>query len=145
MLILAIFTELGVPKTGLTPLAYIYRLDTDALVVNGVAMSEVGNGQYKYSFTAWDSAVDYSVIVDSITLSGSERYCYTSISASPIVEDVLSEMDILRLLLAKECGVASGGGSSLIEFKSLDLAKTRIAMSTTMRGDRATVTLDGSE
>lgn len=144
MQILAIFTESSVPKESLEPTIKIFRLDTGALVIDGEPMTEISDGQYSYSFIAWDGSIDYSVICTS-SLSGSEKYAYTSISASPIVEDVLSEMDILRLLLAKECGVASGGGSSLIEFKSLDLAKTRIAMSTTMRGDRATVTLDGTE
>ena len=144
MLILAIFTELGAPKTGLTPLAYIYRLDTDALVVNGVAMSEVGNGQYKYSFTAWDSSIDYSVICDSVTLIGSERYAYSSISSSPVVEDTLSSDDILRILLAKAAGTAVGGGSSGITFKDVTNTKDRIFMAVNMNGDRSTVTLDGT-
>ena len=144
MLILAIFTELGTPKAGLTPLIYIYRLDTDALVVNGVAMAEVGGGQYKYTFTAWDSALDYGVRCDSVTLIGSERYAYTAISASPIVEDTLSADDILRLLLAKSVGTADGGGGSLINFKSIDTTKDRISMAVDMHGNRSTVTLDPS-
>jgi hypothetical protein len=145
MLILAIFTELGTPKAGLTPLIYIYRLDTDALVVNGVAMAEVGGGQYKYSFTAWDSALDYGVRCDSVTLIGSERYAYSSISAPRVIESTLTTDDMLRIILSKEVGVATGGGSTLIEFKSLDLAKTRVAMSTDLHGNRSTVTVDGSE
>ena len=144
MLILAIFTELGTPKAGLTPLIYIYRLDTDALVVNGVAMAEVGGGQYKYSFTAWDSALDYGVRCDSVTLIGSERYAYSSISAPRVIESTLTTDDMLRLILSKEMGVAQGGGGNLINFKSIDTTKDRISMAVDMHGNRSTVTLDPS-
>ena len=144
MLILAIFTELGTPKAGLTPLIYIYRLDTDALVVNGVAMAEVGGGQYKYTFTAWDSAVDYSCVIDSVTLIGSERYAYSSISSAPVIEDTLSSDDILRLLLAKAAGTATGGGSSGITFKDVTNTKDRIYMGVDMSGNRKNIVLDGS-
>ena len=145
MMVLAVFTEDSLPKTGLTPTVDIYRLDTNTLAVDGGSMVEVGNGHYSCSFTAWDSALDYSCVIDSVTLTGSERYAYTSISASPIVEDTLSVNDILRIILAKEVGIAQGGGSSLIEFKSVDLAKTRVSMQTDMRGNRDNVILDGSE
>jgi len=144
MLILAIFTELGVPKTGLTPTITIYRLDTDALVVNGVAMAEVGAGQYKYDFTAWDSAVDYSCICDSVTLTGSERYAYSSISASRVIESTLTTDDMLRLILSKEMGVASGGGGTLINFRSVDNTKDRLALTVDMHGNRSSVVLDGT-
>jgi len=144
MKVLAVFTEDSLPKTGLSPTISIYRLDTNALTVEDAAMVEIGSGQYSYSFTAWDSAVDYSVICTS-SLSGSEKYAYTSISAAREIESSLTTDDMLRIILAKEVGVASGGGSTLIEFKSVDLAKTRVSMSTDMRGNRASTTLDGSE
>ena len=84
MKVLAIFTQSAVPKTGLTPTVSIYRLDTNALVIDGATMSEVGNGQYSYDFTAWDSALDYSVICES-SLTGSEKYAFSSISASRVI------------------------------------------------------------
>ena len=145
MKVLAIFTQSAVPKTGLSPTISIYRLDTNALAVEDAAMVEIGSGQYSYDFTAWDSAVDYSCVIDSVTLSGSERYAYSSISAPRVIESTLTTDDMLRLILSKEMGVAQGGGGNLIEFKSLDLAKTRVSMSTDMRGNRASVILDGSE
>jgi hypothetical protein len=194
MLTLAIFTELGAPKTGLTPLVYIYRLDTDALVVNGAAMTEVGNGQYKYTFAAWDRSIDYSVICDSVTLTGSERYAYSSISQdqyqteleritadvateakqdiidtvvdgiqtdldNPVdglgalklaivnsttgaIEDTLSSNDILILLLSKAVGIAQGGGSTNIAFRSADNTKDRIRLKVDTLGNRSNVVLD---
>lgn len=143
MMVLAVFTEDSLPKTGLTPTVDIYRLDTNTLTVDGDSMVEVGNGQYSYSFTAWDSAVDYSVICTS-SLSGSEKYAYSSISSSPVVEDTLSSDDILRILLAKAAGTAVGGGSSGITFKDVTNTKDRIFMAVNMNGDRSTVTLDGT-
>ena len=144
MKVLAIFTQSAVPKTGLTPTVSIYRLDANELVIDGDSMEEVGNGQYSYDFTAWDSALDYSVICES-SLTGSEKYAFNSISAAREIESSLTTDDMLRIILAKEVGVASGGGSTLIEFKSVDLAKTRVSMSTDMRGNRESTTLDGSE
>jgi hypothetical protein len=144
MKVLAIFTESAVAKEGLTPTVDIYRLDTNVLAVDGAAMTEVGDGQYSYDFTAWDSSIDYSVTCDSVSLTGSERYAYSSISAARVIEDVLSTDDMLRLILSKEMGLATGGGSDLITFKSLDATKDRISMKVNSNGDRSTVVLDAA-
>ncbi len=142
--VLAVFTENGVPKTGLSPTLKIYRLDTKALVVTDDAMDEVGGGQYVYDFTAWDPAINYSTICDSVTLSGAERYAYSSISGSNVIEDTLSEADILRILLAKATGIAAGGGGTVISFADVTNVKDRIRMTVTANGDRSSVILDGS-
>ena len=88
--------------------------------------------------------MDYSVVADSVSLPGSERYAYTSISASPVVEDTLSSDDILRILLAKAAGTAVGGGSSGITFKDVTNTKDRIFMGVDMSGNRKNIVLDGS-
>lgn len=82
MKVLTIFTESAVPKIGLFPTINIYRLDssTSTLVVDADDMTEVGNGQYLYDFTNYSISHDYSIICDSVSLTGSERYSYTSIS-----------------------------------------------------------------
>ena len=144
MKVLAIFTESAVPREGLSPTVSIYRLDTGALAVEDAAMAEISGGQYSYDFTAWDSSVDYSVICDSVTLRGSERYAYSSISGSRVVESSLSSDDILRILLAKATGIAQGGGGSVISFADLTNTKDRIQMTVNSQGDRSSVTLDGS-
>ena len=144
MKVLAVFTESAVPKTGLSPTVDIYRLDTNAITVDGASMTEIGAGQYYYDFSAWDSAIDYSVVADSVSLTGSERYAYSSISGSRVVEDSLSEDDILRILLAKAAGTATGGGGSIINFKDVTNAKDRISMTVDYSGNRSSVSLDGS-
>lgn len=75
MMISAHFTDGGVPATGLSPVISIYNLDTDALVVDEAAMSEVGLGIYKYDFTTYDPTVSYAFIADgTVSLSNPERY-----------------------------------------------------------------------
>jgi hypothetical protein len=51
---------------------------------------------------------------------------------------------MLRLILSKEMGLATGGGSDLITFKSLDATKDRISMKVNSNGDRSTVVLDAA-
>jgi hypothetical protein len=142
--VLAVFTEGGTPKTGLSATVKVYRLDTNAVVVNGEAMTEVGEGQYVYDFSTWDSAINYSTICDSVTLTGHERYAYGAISASRIIEDTLSEDDILRILLAKATGIAAGGGGTVISFADIANAKSRVQMTVDSSGNRSSVILDGS-
>ena len=66
---IAIQTTLnGSPVNGLTdaPEIDIIRLDTDVVVINGAAMSDVAaGGFYKYSFTAGVEGVTYAVSVDA--------------------------------------------------------------------------------
>lgn len=76
----AVFTENGTPKTGLSnTVIYIYDLADDSLAVNGDAVSEVAVGGYKYNFTTYDASKDYYVVFDSVDLTGHERYAYMSI------------------------------------------------------------------
>lgn len=93
MMILAIFTEAAVPKENLEPIVNIYRLDTSALVIEDADMTEVGAGQYTYDFTTWDKTLDYSVICDSVTLTGSERYAFSSIPADKLQTGVIDVQD----------------------------------------------------
>jgi len=70
----AYFAENGTGKTGLEPLAYLYRVSDSVLVVDGEAVTEVAIGWYKYNFEAFDNTESYIGVIDSVTLTGSERY-----------------------------------------------------------------------
>jgi len=59
LLFVAYFTEYGEPKTGLSPTIRIRDLSDNSLVITDVAMSEVGDGFYKYSYAASDNAKNY--------------------------------------------------------------------------------------
>jgi len=142
--VLAVFTENGVPKTGLSPTVTIYRLDTSTAVVTDAAMTEIlTSGQYLYDFAAWDSSVSYSTICTS-SLTGFEKYAYGAITSARVIESSLSTDDILRLLLAKSVGIATGGGGTLIDFSDVTNSKTRVSMTVDASGNRSAIVLDGT-
>lgn len=75
--IITFFTNNGIPAIGLTPTIRIRRVSTGALLVTDAAMTEVGDGFYRYTFSTYDPSIDYAIRCDGgILLSGSERYQY---------------------------------------------------------------------
>ena len=79
MIILAYFSDNGVPATGLSSTIRIRDLSDNSLVANSVAMSEIGDGFYGYTFTTYDNTVEYSFRADgSSTLGDSDRYVFGS-------------------------------------------------------------------
>jgi len=76
MLIFSSFTDNGQPSEGLTPSIIVWEGDTDAVVVNGSSMTEVGSGLYKFDFTE-DQTKTYSFRADGgVGLSALDRYTY---------------------------------------------------------------------
>lgn len=96
MLFGAIFLENGVPKTGLSPLIDIIDMADNSVVVNDAAMSEVGQGIYKYEYAAADDTKNYTGICDSVVLTGSERYAYTGSEIEGVVNLIKTETDKIR-------------------------------------------------
>jgi len=92
-MIMSAFTDSGAPATGLTPAVTIYDLADDSVVVDAAAMSEVGGGIYKYSFSAYTVGTDYALYVDGgATLADADRYQYGSnIDERPIADAVWDE------------------------------------------------------
>lgn len=77
MKILAFFTSSGVPQTGLSATIRIRDLSDDSLVVTDDAMSESGDGNYKYEFAGYDADKEYAIRCDGgATLSNFDRYKY---------------------------------------------------------------------
>jgi len=93
MNIVVFFADIGVPKTGLSPVIDIWELD-GTHVINNQAMTEIAGGFYKYNFTSYDATKDYVIRSDSVTLSGSERYAYSS-------NEHKKELDVLQALIGK--------------------------------------------
>jgi len=76
--IIAFFTEIGISKTGLSPIIDVWTLD-GTQVVTAQAMSEVAGGFYSYDFTTYNEDEDYCIRADGTdTLSGADRYVYSS-------------------------------------------------------------------
>lgn len=77
MYITAFFTTNGTPTTGLSPTINIRNVATGALLINGAAMAEVGDGHYRYWYAAYSETNEYAIRCDGgATLPASERYTY---------------------------------------------------------------------
>jgi hypothetical protein len=77
MNIVAFFTSSGVPATGLSPTIRIRNVSTGALVVTDAAMTEVGDGFYRYNYTGYNPTIDYAIRCDGTAiLPAAERYVY---------------------------------------------------------------------
>ena len=75
MYITAFFTNNGIPAVALSPTIRIRDAATNALLVIDAAMTEIGDGWYKYDFATYDLAVDYTMLCDgTAALNNSERY-----------------------------------------------------------------------
>ena len=78
--ITAFFTKYGVPITGLSPTIVIRELHpsiptNSTIVINGISISEVGGGWYRYDFTSYDINKNYLFVIDGgNSLQGGERY-----------------------------------------------------------------------
>lgn len=77
----------GVPLTspGQVPTIRIRRLDTQALVITDVVMTEIGDGVFHYSFDPPVKGIKYSVRADGDPAAGSQvpaviRYMYGILS-----------------------------------------------------------------
>jgi hypothetical protein len=93
MLVLAFFSEDGAPSTGLSPVVKIRDASNGSIVVNNSAMTEIGDGFYKYNFAAFDTSKDYTIICDSVTLTGHERYTYATSEDRGLVTDIDTNLD----------------------------------------------------
>ena len=89
MKITAYFASDGEPAEGLTPTVKIRDLLDNSVVVNSAAMSEVGDGFYKYEFADYDSNHDYVILCDGgALLNGAERYSIATTEAKTISRPV---------------------------------------------------------
>ena len=78
MLIAAFFSNKGIPAAGLTPTIRIREMISGNLVVTDEEMIESGDGFYVYDFTTYDEDEDYVIRADGVTLTGYDRYVYST-------------------------------------------------------------------
>lgn len=73
--ILSYFSAEGVPSTGLSPTIKIRDVVDGSLLVSESAMSEVGDGFYRYTFSQYNVTGTYSIRADGgKTLGASDRF-----------------------------------------------------------------------
>ena len=77
MKIISFFTNKGTPETGLSPTIDVWKLD-GTQVVTAQDLSEIAGGFYFYDFTTYDEDEDYVIRADGVTLSGADRYVYST-------------------------------------------------------------------
>lgn len=91
--ITAFFQDVGQPMEGLSPAITIRRVDTNEVVVNGVAMTEIGGGHYKYNFTTFNMVVDYCWTIDAGgDLFDCDRYKFGNSNEMPWILDVVRKI-----------------------------------------------------
>lgn len=69
------FEDSGVPATGLAPTLNIRDISDGSLAIDGLNMTEVGDGFYMYDFETYDSSITYTILCDAgASLSDADRY-----------------------------------------------------------------------
>jgi hypothetical protein len=96
--ILVFFTDNGVPKTGLSPVIDIWELD-GTHAVNNQNMTEIAGGFYKYNFSTYDDLRDYVIRADSVSLTGHERYSYSSNEHKEELDRILAVTELKKFTI----------------------------------------------
>ena len=96
----AYFSNAGTSATGLSPTIRIRNVASKALIIMDEAMTEVGDGWYKYVFSNYVIGTDYVIRCDgTATLSGADRY---------VVASSAGETDLIRKILMNKLHLADG-------------------------------------
>ena len=94
MILIAFFTDAGVPKTGLTPAIDVWE-DDGTQVVTAQAMTEIAGGFYKYDFVAYDEAINYCISADGgVVLQDNDRYVLATNELGDVEESLIFLKDI---------------------------------------------------
>lgn len=168
MIFAAYFHHVGTPKTALTPQITAYDLTDGTTPLAGVAMTEVGNGWYKYDYAAGDEAHHYVFIVDSVALSGLERYgdgewlpnrltatkaayldaAVSGVAASVwevVIENALKAKHLLSCALAYIANIRTGGGTAALVYRNNADDTDRIKQTVNEVGEVSASTIDVSD
>jgi len=94
MILIAFFSDQGIPKTGLSPSIDVWE-DDGTQVVTAQAMTEIAGGFYKYDFAAYDETVNYCISADGgDVLQDNDRYMLTTNDLRDIEERLTFLKDI---------------------------------------------------
>ena len=97
---LAYFNTNGVPTTGLSPTVAIRRVDTGAEVVTAGAMSELGDGWYKYAYAAGSDSLEYVATADGgASLPTASRYASGATDSEPLAT-IAQDIDFLKQFMS---------------------------------------------
>lgn len=117
VVIVSNFTNSGVPlvSPATAPTIRIRRLDTDALVVTDDAMTEVGDGSYRYSFTT-AGLLEYSVRTNGDPIASGQTTLSERYQNAVIGDDIVRKVFINRAETIENAGPTPPAGSQTINF-----------------------------
>lgn len=119
MTLIGYFCSEGTPKTGLSPVVKIRKIDTGDVVVNNQPMTEIGDGFYKYNFSLYVSGNQYVALGDGGTvLSEEDRYVQAEIDEVDFPQKIDEILDALTFLKDIEGGKWQIINNQMIFFKS---------------------------
>jgi len=114
--VLARFTNVGVPLTSPSnaPTIRIRQSDDGTLAVTDDAMTEIGDGWYRYNASGLDPQLDYVVRADGDPtaagqVTAAERYAWGVISG-------VGDDFVRKVLTNRSVETAIGGGAKRIDF-----------------------------
>jgi len=124
MNIIVFFTQSGSPKTGLSPIVNVWKVD-GTQVVTDQAMTEVNGGFYTYDFSTYDDDEDYCIVADGTsTLSGSERYKFSTNETAGVGKILQIEKGNWKIHGNQMIFYSDDGSTELYKFNLKDKAGT---------------------
>ena len=124
MNIIVFFTQSGSPKTGLSPIVNVWKVD-GTQVVTDQAMTEVNGGFYTYDFSTYDDDLDYCIVADGTsTLSGSERYKFSTNETAGVGKILQIEKGNWKIHGNQMIFYSDDGSTELYKFNLKDKAGT---------------------
>jgi hypothetical protein len=124
-------STVGVPMVapGDLPTIRIRRLDSDALVVTDLDMDEVGDGIFKYVYTAAVNSIEYAARADGDpSVTGQATVRYVSGSGDTKVEETWKTLGLDRLdpVEVTPTGIDSDSGDIDVNFSGDGITSTRM-------------------
>lgn len=124
-------SAVGVPMVAPAdvPEIRIRRLDTDALVVTDDAMTEVGDGIFKYEYVTAVNSIEYAARADGDpAVTGQATVRYVSGSGDTKVEETWKTLGLDRLDPAEVTpdGIDSDSGDIDVNFSGDGITSTRM-------------------
>ena len=109
--IIAWFTSLGTPATGLTPKISIWKAADNTQTVNEANMSEIAGGIYKYSYAA-DTDTEYVLWCDGgASLPSTERYSFGTIGTDA---DINADVTLIKKILRNKLVLNDGSDGNWV-------------------------------
>jgi hypothetical protein len=124
---LAFWTNSSVPALGLAATIKIRRVDTGAVVQATVAMTEIGDGWYKFVQAAFDDSLQYAAVMDgSAAVTPQERYQAAAAPADG--EDRITIAKSVDAELTAEHGAGGWTSASAVDWSTAEREQIRAAL-----------------